>query len=317
MKNRRSFIKNASIITLSGALVTTKFDVLAKENAKKNIKRVIRAAHLTDIHLLATAIPKEAFKRVLQAINTMADPPQLIINSGDSVMDMNNQSKTHIQSLWDSWNEIIATNYIPMRGCIGNHDVWYAPEPASETDKADPLYGKGMILKQLNLPSPYYSFTQNGWKFIALDSINPGPDNIGYVLGDQQFNWLENELAHTDPNMPVLIFSHIPIITVTAILYYVQRGPVNKIKYPGYDQHADAKRIKDLFYKYKNVKVALSGHIHYLDSVDYLGVKYHCGGAVSGNWWNGTLDEFAPAYSILDLYEDGSSQYETIFYKWD
>jgi Icc protein len=95
--------------------------------------------------------------------------------------------------------------------------------------------------------------------------------------------------------VPVLIFSHIPIITVTAIMYYMQRGPVKKTKYPGYDQHADAKKIKDLFYKYKNVKVALSDHINYLDTVDYLGVKYHCGGAVSGNWWNGTLDEFAPS----------------------
>ena len=317
MNNRRTFIKNASLLTLSGTLVTTRLDAFAKEKAEKKIKRAIRVAHLTDIHLLDTAVPKEAFKRVLNTINTMPDKPQLIINSGDSVMDMNGQSKTHIQSLWNAWNEVIAINRIPMKSCIGNHDVWYTPEPVSGTDKNDPMYGKGMILKQLGMSAPYYSFSQNGWKFIALDSINSNQDNMGYVLDDQQFTWLENELAKTDPNMPVLIFSHIPIITVTAILYYVQRGPVNKIKYPGYDQHADAKRIKDLFYKYKNVKVALSGHIHYLDTVDYLGVKYHCGGAVSGNWWNGTLDEFAPAYSILDLYEDGSSQYETIFYKWN
>jgi hypothetical protein len=38
---------------------------------------------------------------------------------------------------------------------------------------------------------------------------------------------------------------------------------------------------------------------------------------LGGNWWKGSLDEFAPAYSILDLYEDGSSHYETTFYNWN
>jgi len=100
------------------------------------------------------------------------------------------------------------------------------------------------------------------------------------------------------------------------MMYYLQRMPAGEVGKPIPDQHLDIKQIKDLFFSHKNVKVALSGHNHYLDSVDYLGVKYHCGGAVCGNWWNGVLDEFPPAYSILDLYEDGSSHYETILYKW-
>jgi Icc protein len=41
-----------------------------------------------------------------------------------------------------------------------------------------------------------------------------------------------------------------------------------------------------------------------------------CNGAVSGNWWGNplALDEFAPVYAIIDLYEDGSSDYSMVYY---
>lgn len=83
--------------------------------------------------------------------------------------------------------------------------------------------------------------------------------------------------------------------------------------------HLDHQRIKDLFFKHKNVKLCLSGHVHYLDAVQYLGVKYLCNGAVSGNWWreNFVLDEFPPVYSIIDLYADGTSELQTVYYRFE
>ncbi len=310
-------MKNASILTVSGVLSVSVLDAFAEEKAKKNVKRAIRIAHLTDVHLLDKPMPKEAFRRVLKAINTMKDKPELVINSGDSVMDLNNQGKARVDALWAAWQEVIVNNHIPMKSCIGNHDVWYAPKAEAETAQADPLYGKKMTIKELSMPSAYYSFSQNGWKFIALDSINYSKDSGGYALGEEQLMWLKNELEHTDAAMPVLIFSHVPILTVTGIMYEAQRRPLNKGGYSLGDQHTDVKQIKDLFYAHKNVKLALSGHMHYIDNVDYLGVRYHCGGAVSGNWWGGKLDEFPPAYTIIDLYEDGSSQSEMIYYNWE
>lgn len=315
--NRRSFLKNASILTVAGLLTTSALDTFAEEKAKKNVKRAIRIAHLTDVHLLDKPMPKEAFRRVINAINTMKDKPGLVINSGDSVMDMNNQGKARVEALWGAWREVIVNNHIPMKSCIGNHDVWYAPKSEAEALKADPLYGKKMTIKELGMPAAYYSFNQNGWKFIALDSINYSKDSGGYVLGDEQFSWLKNELEQTDASTSVLIFSHVPILTVTGIMYEAQRRPLSKSDYSLGDQHVDVKQLKDLFFAHKNVKVALSGHMHYIDDVEYLGVKYHCGGAVSGNWWGGALDEFPPAYTIIDLYEDGSSKSELIYYNWE
>ncbi len=316
MNNRRSFLKRTALASAGSLIALPKLEAFALENASKKIKRSLRVAHLTDVHLLNQPMPKEAFGRVLKGVNAMKDRPDLIINSGDSVMDMNNKDKAQVTSLWNGWNEVIKHNNLPIKSCIGNHDVWYAPQGQEATYQNDPMYGKNVVMSRLGLPSAYYSFEQKGWKFIALDSINHDQDGKGYALGQEQFNWLTQELKNTPASMPVLIFSHVPIITITAMMYEVQRRPIDKVGYPVADQHRDVKQLKDLFHQHKNVRVALSGHIHYLDTVDYLGMKYHCGGAVSGNLWGGILDEFPPAYSILDLYEDGSSAYETVFYQW-
>ncbi|RZM24873.1 MAG: metallophosphoesterase [Pedobacter sp.] len=315
--NRRSFIKKASLLTATGILTLSSLDAFAQEKASRSIKRSLRIAHLTDIHLLAEQMPTEALSRILASVNSMKDKPALIINTGDTVMDMNEQSKNQVTALWNAWRKVVSSNNIPLKSCLGNHDVWYVPKAEEVNFKGDPLYGKAMSIKELNMPASYYSFSVNGWKFIALDSINYHPDLKGYVFGDQQLAWLKAELDATSPDTKILIFSHVPIISVTGTLYAAQRKPISDVGYPFGDQHSDLKQIKDLFYQYKNIKVALSGHNHYIDVVDYLGIRYQCGGAVSGNWWKGVLDEFPPAYTIMDLYEDGSSQSEVVYYRWD
>jgi hypothetical protein len=91
---------------------------------------------------------------------------------------------------------------------------------------------------------------------------------------------------------------------------------------PGSHQHMDAMELKNLFYRHPNVKLCLSGHTHYIDEVDFLGVRYLSGGAVCGNWWKDenrvsmVFDEFPPAYTLIDLYADGSTRHERIYYKY-
>ena len=71
--------------------------------------------------------------------------------------------------------------------------------------------------------------------------------------------------------------------------------------------HTDFFSLKKIFAAYPNIKLCLSGHIHLQDELDYLGVKYYCNGAVSGNWWKGSFQEFAPAYAVIEVFDDGSS----------
>jgi 3',5'-cyclic-AMP phosphodiesterase len=78
--------------------------------------------------------------------------------------------------------------------------------------------------------------------------------------------------------------------------------------------HTDTRKLKTLFKNYKNIRCCISGHIHLQDEVEFLGIKYFCNGAVSGNWWKGAFQDFAPAYALLKFYKDGNVEREMVEY---
>ncbi len=122
-----------------------------------------------------------------------------------------------------------------------------------------------------------------------------------------------HEACQTPNAAPVCVLSHIPILSSAA---YFDGERVNGSNWvvPGAWMHIDAKRIKDLFCRHPNVKVCLSGHLHMVDDVTYLGVRYLCNGAVCGGWWKGNYQQFGPAYAVLDLYEDGHVERQLMDY---
>lgn len=313
MSSRRSFLKRTGAIGLS-AFLAAQVSKGETQNAPGK-KRLIRIAHITDVHINESATAVACWRRVLREINSMKDKPDLIVNTGDTVMDENRQTREHVESLWSIWNTIVKDeNKIRMISVLGNHDVWYGPDPTLDAEyKKDERYGKQWAMNMLSLPARYYSLELNGWHFIALDSIQ---GENGYQLDDEQFEWLTDELGRIKPQNPVCVLSHVPIISVGAWMYETKRTQALASKFPSADMHLDHQRIKDLFYKHNNVRLCLSGHVHYVDGIEYLGVKYLCNGAVSGNWWRTPLklDEFPPVYAIIDLYEDGTSTENIIAY---
>ncbi|HRK20380.1 MAG TPA: hypothetical protein PLX06_01135, partial [Fimbriimonadaceae bacterium] len=108
---------------------------------------------------------------------------------------------------------------------------------------------------------------------------------------------------------------HIPILSACALF----DGPNERPSYwhlPGAWMHLDARRLKDLFKKHPNVKACISGHIHLVDSVRYLGVQYMCNGAASGGWWKGPHQECKNGYALLDFYNDGTVLRRYVDYEW-
>jgi 3',5'-cyclic AMP phosphodiesterase CpdA len=222
---------------------------------------------------------------------------------------MNKENITTIGKQWELMNSVMnAECSLPVHYCLGNHDIWW-----NENDNGQVLYGKQYSMDQLKLTRPYYSLVKSGWKFIILDSVHLDIDGTWYIgkLGNEQFAWLENELKNTDPATPVLIMSHIPILTATLM---VEDNIVNKWEMLGGDMHTDTAKIINLFYRHPNVKLCLSGHIHLRDKVVYNNVTYICNGAVSGAWWEGSKRETAPGYGLIDLYADGSFEENYINY---
>lgn len=315
MNNRREFIRKVTLATGAASLILPHW--LQAGTGPKNSagkKRALRIAHITDVHILDRKNAEICFERVLTAINSMSDKPDFIINTGDTVMDENEETMETVSTRWNIWNKITAVNKLPVKSALGNHDVWYGPDKVlDEQYRKDKRYGKQWAITELAMPSRYYAFEAKGWKFIALDSIN---GENGYQLDEEQFVWLSGELKKTSKQQPVCVFNHVPILSMGALLYSTRRNKIEDVTFPSGDMHNDHQRIKDLFFQTKNVKLCLSGHVHYVDGIEYLGVKYLCNGAVSGNWWNDpiALEEFPPVYAIIDLYEDGSSEEHLVYY---
>ena len=198
-----------------------------------------------------------------------------------------------------------------MKHCIGNHDIW--GWQLKEDVKSDPLYGKAWWLQHTAYAKTYYSFTHHDWHFIILDSIQE--NNGGYIalLDDEQFSWLENELNSNSDKL-ICIISHIPIISFCSAIFFKDMLPNGDWKLSRALLHTDTRKIKDLFKKHPNIKTCLSGHIHLQDEVEYLGIKYYCNGAVSGNWWDGAFQDFAPAYAMFDFHHNGTVERRMVGY---
>jgi 3',5'-cyclic-AMP phosphodiesterase len=302
---RRKFLQNVSLLSAAAGLPAISNAAIEKK------KKKFTAALISDIHIKPSATAEAGMTKALQNINNI-QKPEFIINGGDSIMDAlaADKEKTNIQ--WQLFNKIIgAENKLPVKYCIGNHDIW--GWQLKEDVKADPLYGKAWWLQQTGYAKTYYSFTNNNWHFIVLDSVQE--NNGGYIalLDDEQFTWLENELNNNTKKF-ICIVSHIPIISFCSAMFSKDMLPNGDWKLSRALLHTDARKIKDLFKKHPNIKTCLSGHIHLQDEVNYLGIKYYCNGAISGNWWGGPFQDFAPAYALFDFYTDGTVERTMIEY---
>jgi 3',5'-cyclic AMP phosphodiesterase CpdA len=290
---RRELLKCLGLTVGAVVLGGTPSVVSAAEQRDKR-KRVLRIAHITDVHIEPKNNAPNRFMQCLEEIKK--HKVDFFLNGGDSIMaaDYNDITRERVDELWKVWRETTKTiNDFEMHSCLGNHDMWWAAP-----DKLDPMYGKEFVVKQLGIPNRYYSFDKKGWHFIILDSNNK---NAG-SLDDEQRLWLENDLQTIPIGTPIICLSHYPIL---AACTHVEGG-----------NHTDSKYISDLFHKHKDKKIScFSGHVHLLDSVVYNGVHYFCNGALSGFWWGiGDKDsagkmyykQTPPGYAIVDLFDDGS-----------
>jgi 3',5'-cyclic-AMP phosphodiesterase len=303
--HRRNLLKSMALAG-TGALMGNSLKPL-----QPKAKRVLRLAHLTDVHLRDADNAPEKFIKCLHIMQSLKDKPDMIFNGGDTIFDALGTDKASVENQWQLWDKVIKVeNDLPIVNCIGNHDVWGAGE------KSDPLYGKKYALEKMGLDKPYHAFEKAGWKFIILDSTHPvGEGWYTAKLDDEQFDWFEKELQATPSTTPVMIISHIPILTATG--FYEGNEKDGNWTVPGGWMHIDFNRIKKLFMQHPNVKLCVSGHMHLLDKVEYNGVTYCCNGAVSGGWWgNEMYYETQAGFATIDLYEDGVFEVQYHTYSW-
>ncbi len=308
-------MKRSQFLTTGAALAAGALAAPELTFADAGKKKPLRFAHITDIHVQPGIIPETGMAKALHHVQQSPYKPSFIINTGDSVMDTLKTDRAATQQQWNLFTGILAKeNSLPIHHAIGNHDVWgwFIKENRPESD---PLYGKEWVKQVLQLPERFYRFDKGNWTFVVLDSTqnNPAGGYIAYV-DEVQMNWLKKTLAEIPKEQFICIVSHIPILSVCAGLFFGKNEPNGDLKIQRNLMHTDFFALKELFKSQANIKCCISGHIHLQDEIEYLGIKYYCNGAISGNWWKGAYQDFAPAYAIMELFPDGSSRRTMVQY---
>lgn len=285
--------------------------------------RRLRIAHLTDIHLQPERGAAEGFARCLHHVQSQADKPDLIVVTGDCIMDSFRRDAARTKVQWDLWKQVLrAECSLPVLPLLGNHDIWGWDRKRSQTTGDEPGWGKRRACDVFEVDRPYYSVDRGGWHFVMLDSVQPfGERSYTAHLDAEQFEWLKQDLAAAG-DRPTLIASHIPIISITPIMNsrpdaFIGKNGEKQTVLGHAVMHTDWRELRGLFKQHPQVKVALSGHLHLIDRVDYGGVSYLCNGAVSGGWWKKPhLDECDAGYALINLYPDGRFEREYVHYGW-
>jgi len=288
----------------------------AEGPASAGRKRSLRLAHLTDIHVQPELAAADGMTAAVKHVQSLDDPPNLILTGGDMVMDVLGVDSARSKTQWDLWHKVLKDHCgLPVKSCIGNHDVWGWNKTASKTTGQEPGWGKQQAIDHFHLPERYYAFDQGGWRFLMLDSIFPDPESV-YIgrLDEQQFQWLQQELKRIPAATPVALVSHIPILSVSVVEFQKQSG--KDLLVPAGAVHSDAQRIVRLLRQHPNVKLALSGHLHLTERIEYAGVTYICGGAVCGGWWRGPHHGTPEGCMLVDLFDDGSIENRYVPYGW-
>ena len=277
-------------------------------------RKTLRVAHLTDFHIQPELRATEGSHAAFAHAMSQKPRPDLILSGGDHIMDAFAQTEARTRLQWDLFDQLRREHRdVPIQATIGNHDVWGWNKKDSNTDGSERLWAKKWFSEFFGRPQTYTSFDKEAWHFVILDNVFLTPDGYNGIVEDAQVEWLKSDLAGT--RKPTVILSHIPLLSVTALVggYDPKIGEWNV---GGNVMTKNLSTLQEIFRANRHVKLALSGHTHQIDRVDFEGVTYLCGGAVSGNWWKGPIGLFNPGYRILDLHEDGTFAEQFVDWGW-
>lgn len=230
-------------------------------------------AFLTDIHLKPEMGAPKGFQMAIDKVNELN--PDFVLTGGDLVYDAMRGNQARSDTLFSLYKTMSAGFNMPVYNCLGNHDLFaiYAESPETSDH---PDYKYGMFERYFG--KTYYSFDHKGWHFIVLNSLDVTP-NKRYtgVFGEEELKWLKNDLAKVDTLTPVVLTTHLPMITA--------RAQVN-----GSDGRGNVSNSAEIFKMLEDYKsiLILQGHIHWKEygSVNDR-IHFLTGGSIAGNGWKG------------------------------
>jgi 3',5'-cyclic AMP phosphodiesterase CpdA len=180
-------------------------------------------------------------EEAINKINALGVKPSFIIHTGDI---------THLSkpSEFDDADRIISQARLDVHYVPGEHDVL-----DEDVKLYRDRYGRG------TKGAGWYSFDANGVHFIGLvNVVDLKAGRLGN-LGNEQLEWLEDDLKGRAASTPIVVFAHIPLWSV----------------YPAWGWGTeDATRALDYLKRFGSVTV-LNGHIHQIMQKVEGNVTFH------------------------------------------
>jgi 3',5'-cyclic AMP phosphodiesterase CpdA len=257
---------------------------------------------LTDIHIRPDMNAPIGFQMAIDEVNRLN--PDFVLTGGDLVFDALRGNRQRSDSLFTLYKNMSKGFNMPVYHCLGNHDLFAVYEESPE-DENHPDYKYGMFERYFG--ETYYSFNHKGWHFIVLNSLDVTDDKRykGFVH-EKQLEWLKDDLKKVDKATPVVVVTHIPLITTWK---FVNGGS-------GTRTVENAPEVFELFENH-NLKLVLQGHIHWKEE-GFVNDWFHfiTGGSIAGNGWKGRRHNTQEGFIHIKVKDDGFS-WEYVDHGWE
>jgi hypothetical protein len=250
--SRRSALKcmafgsAGTLFALSGGVFTPIDLAVAAEHATTAKLGKPLFVQISDTHI---GFNKEAnsdvngtLNRTVALVNAMSEQPALTIHTGDI---------THLSkpAEFDTAQQLFsALRTTEMHTVPGEHDT----SDATVTEYFN-RFGKASNNKG------YYSFDHSGVHFVALINVLQFKAGGLGTLGNEQLEWVEEDLKGRSASTPIVVFAHMPLWTI-----YEPWGWGT----------GDAPQLMSYLKRFGSVTV-LNGHIHQIVQKTEGSITYH------------------------------------------
>jgi hypothetical protein len=237
--DRRGFLKcmawagTGVLYTFSGGILSSRILGGSANAAEAPTARGLNFVQISDSHIgfhkPANPDVSATFRETIRRINALPQTPDFILHTGDLTHLSDSKEFDDLeQMLKDCKTKQVF--YVP-----GEHDI-LSDNGAQYLER----FGKGTH------GSGWYSFDHQGVHVIGLVNVATIKEGGLGILGQEQLEWLQKDLASVSKSTPIVVFAHIPLWAI-----YPQWGW-------GTD---DASQALEFLKPFGSVTV-LNGHIH-------------------------------------------------------
>lgn len=266
--------------------------------------------YMTDIHIQPQQQAPEGFLKAIKLANSMK--PDFVLTGGDLIMDALGQPFGRADSLYKLYASLAKNISVPLYNTIGNHEH-FGVYTESKVSTTHPDYGCKMYERYFG--KTYYSYNHKGWHFIVLNSVSITPDRryIGKV-DSQQIEWLKKDLASVAPGTPIIISSHIPLLSLYTYVFESNMATNDSASVV-----TNSNEVLKLFVGH-NLRLVLQGHQHFLEEMTYQfdnqTIRFITAGAVCASWWNGSERGLQEGFLKVNI-NGAEIRTEYIDYEWE